>query len=83
MTNRKVKNGSSDRFSLLGLQILLMVTAAMQLKEVCFLEGLTNPDSLLKSKGITLPTKVCLVKALNFPVVMYECESCTIEKGMM
>ena len=37
-------------------------------------------DSILKSRDITLPTKVCLVKAMVFPVVMYECESWTIEK---
>ena len=39
-----------------------------------------NLDSILKSKDITLPTKVCLVKAMVFPVVMYGCESCTIKK---
>ena len=41
---------------------------------------MTNLDSKLKSRDITLPTKVCLVKALVFPVVMYECESWTIKK---
>ena len=41
---------------------------------------MNNLDSLLKSKDITLPTKVCLVKAMVFPVVMYGCESCTINK---
>ena len=40
-----------------------------------------NPDSILKSRDITLLTKVCLVKALIFPVVMYGCESCTIKKA--
>ena len=40
----------------------------------------TNLDSILKSRGITLPTKVDLVKAMGFPVVMYGCESCTIKK---
>ena len=39
---------------------------------------MTNLDSILKSRGITLPTKVCLVKAMVFPVVMYGCESWTI-----
>ena len=38
-------------------------------------KAMTNPDSVLKSKDITLPTKVCLVKATVFPVVMYGCES--------
>ena len=42
---------------------------------------MTNPDSVLKSRDITLPTKVCLVKAMVFPVVMYGCESWTIKKA--
>ena len=42
---------------------------------------MTNLDSILKSKDITLSTKVHLVKALVFPVVMYGCESCTIKKA--
>ena len=42
---------------------------------------MTNLDSILKSRDITLPTKVCLVKALVFPVVMYGCESWTIKKA--
>ena len=40
-----------------------------------------NLDSILKSRDITLPTKVCLVKALVFPVVMYRCDSWTIKKA--
>ena len=42
---------------------------------------MTNLDSILKSRDITLPTKVCLVKAVVFPVVMYECESWTVKKA--
>ena len=42
---------------------------------------MTNPDSILKSRDITLPAKICLVKALVFPVVMYECESWIITKA--
>ena len=42
---------------------------------------MTSLDSILKSRGITLPTKVCLVKATVFPVVMYGCESWTIKKA--
>ena len=42
---------------------------------------MTNPDSILKSRDITLPTKVCLVKGMVFPVVMYGCESWTIKKA--
>ena len=52
-----------------------MVTAAMKLKDTYSLEEkLTNLDSILKSRDITLPTKVRLVKAIVFPVVMYGCE---------
>ena len=50
----------------------------------CLLLGrkiMTNLDSILKSKDITLSTKVCLVKAMVFPVVMYRCESWTIKKA--
>ena len=50
----------------------------------CLLLGkkvMTNLDSILKSRHITLPTKVCLVKAVVFPVVMYGCESWTIKKA--
>ena len=42
------------------------------------LKVMTNLDSILKSRNITLPTKVCLVKAMVFPVVMYGCESWTV-----
>ena len=42
---------------------------------------MTNVDSIFKSRDITLPTKVCLVKAMVFPVVMYGCESWTVEKA--
>ena len=50
----------------------------------CLLLGrkaMTNLDSILKSRDITLPTKVCMVKAMVFPVVMYRCESWTIKKA--
>ena len=50
----------------------------------CLLLGrkaMANLDSILKSRDITLPTKVCLVKAMVFPVVMYRCESWTIKKA--
>ena len=42
---------------------------------------MTNLDSILKSRDITLPTKACLVKAMVFPVVMYRCESWTVKKA--
>ena len=61
---------------------LQMVTAAMKLKDACSLEEvMTNLDSILKSKDINLLTKVHLVKAMTFPVVMYGCESWTTEKA--
>ena len=44
-------------------------------------KSMTNPDSILKSRDISFPTKVRLVKALLFPVVMYECESWTVKKA--
>ena len=44
-------------------------------------KAMTNLDSILKSRDITLSTKVCLVKAMVFPVVMYECESWTVKKA--
>ena len=61
---------------------LQMVNAAMKLKDACSLEkAMTNLDSLLKSRDITWPTKVCLIKAMVFPAVMYGCESWTIKKA--
>ena len=61
---------------------LQMVTAAMKLKDAYSLEEvMTNLDSIFKSRDITLPTKVRLVKALVFPVVMYGCESWTVKKA--
>ena len=61
-----------------------MVTEAMKLKDKLLLlerKAMPNLDSILKSRHITLPTKVCLVKAMVFPVVMYGCESWTIKKA--
>ena len=60
-----------------------MVSAAMELKRHLLLgrKAMTNLDSILKSRHITLPTKVHIVKATVFPVVMYGCESWTIKKA--
>ena len=59
-----------------------MVIAAMKFKDTCFgRKALTNLGSILKSRDITLPTKVHLVKAMVFPAVMYGCESWTIKKA--
>ena len=60
---------------------LQMVTSAMKLKDAYSLKVMTNLDSILKSRDITLPTKVRLVKATVFPVVMYGCESWTMKKA--
>ena len=56
--------------------------AGMKLKDTYSLEEvMTNLDSIFKSRDITLPTKVRLVKAMVFPVVMYGCESWTVKKA--
>ena len=61
---------------------LQMVTAAMKLRHMLLgRKAMTNLGSILQSGDITLPTKVCLVKAMFFPVVMYGCESWTIKKA--
>ena len=60
---------------------LQMVTAAMKLKDAYSLEGMSNLDSIFKSRDITLPTKVRLVKAMVFPMVMYGCENWTLKKA--
>ena len=61
---------------------LQMVTAAMELRRLLLgRKVMTNLDSILKSRDVTLPTKVRLVIAMVFPVVMYGCESWTIKKA--
>ena len=61
---------------------LQMVTEAMKLRHwLLGRKAMANLDSMLKSRDITLPTKVHLVKAMVFPVVMYGCESWTIRKA--
>ena len=63
---------------------LRTMTAAVKLKDTCSLGGkvMTNLDNVLNGRNITLTTKVCLLKALNFPVAMYRCESQTIKKAL-
>ena len=71
-----------DDFILLGSKITADGDCSHEIKR-CLLLGrkiMTNLDSIFKSRDITLPTKVCLVKAMVFPVVMYGCESWTIKK---
>ena len=61
---------------------LQMVIAAMKLRLLLLgRKVMTNLDSILKSRDITLPTKICLVKAMVFPVVMHGCESWTMKKA--
>ena len=74
------KQCKSNRLSSWAPNSLQMVTVAMKLRHL-FLgrKVMTNLDSVLKSRDISLLTKVCLVKAMVFPVVMYGCESWTIK----
>ena len=69
-------------FILLGSQITVDSDCSHKIKRCLLLarKAMTNLDSILKSRDITLPTKVRLVKAVVFPVVMYGCESWTIKK---
>ena len=83
MTNRWGNNGNSDRLYLGGSKITADGDCSHEIKRCLLLvrKAITNVDSILKSRDITLPTKVHLVKAMVFPVVMYECESWTIKKA--
>ena len=70
-------------FTLLGSKTTADGDCRHEIKR-CLLLGrkvMTNLDSILKSRAITLPTKVCLVKAMVFPVVVYGCESWTVKKA--
>ena len=70
-------------FIFLGSKITADGDCSHEIKR-CLLLGrkaMTNLDSILKSRDVTLPTKVCLVKAMVFPVVMYGCKSCTVKKA--
>ena len=70
-------------FILVGSKITADGDCSHEIKRYLFLgrKAMANLDSILKSRDITLPTNVCLVKAMVFPVVMYGCESWTIEKA--
>ena len=83
MGNRRGNSGNSVRFYFGGApKSLQMVTAAMKLKDLLLgRKVILNLDSMLKSRDITLPTKVRLVKAMVFPIVMYGCESWTVKKA--
>ena len=79
VTSWQIDGETVETVTFLGApKSLQMVTAAMKLKDLLLgRRVMTNLDSMLKSRDITLPTKVCLVKAMVFPVVMYGCESWT------
>ena len=70
-------------FIFLGSKITEDHNCSHEKKRLLFLgrKAMTNLDSVLKSKDITLPTKICIVKATVFPLVMYRCESWTIKKA--
>ena len=70
-------------FIFLGSKITAESDCSHEIKRCLLLrrKAMTNLDSILKNRDITLPTKVCTVKAMIFPVVMYECESWTIKKA--
>ena len=83
MANRRGNNGNSDRFHFLASKIPSDGDCSNEIKR-CLLLGrkaMTNLDSILKSRVVTLPTKVLVVKAMVFPIVMYGCESWTIKKA--
>ena len=82
MANRWGNSGNHQTLFFGAPESLQMVTAAMKLKDLLLgRKVMTNLDSIFKSRDITLPTKVCLVKAMVFPVVMYGCESWTVKKA--
>ena len=70
-------------FIFLGSKITVDGDCCHEIKRRLLLgrKAMTNLDSILKSRDTTLPTKVCIVKAMVFPVVMYRCESWTIKKA--
>ena len=83
MANRWGDNGNSERLYFLDLKITADVDCSHEIKRRFLLgrKAMTNLDHILKSRDITLPTKVHLVKAVVFPVVMYGCESWTVKKA--
>ena len=83
MANRWGNNGKSVRLYFLGSKITADGDGSHEIKRHLLLgrKAMTNLESISKSTDVTLPTKVCLVKALIFPVVTYGCESWTIKKA--
>ena len=83
MTNRRGKVEAVTDFIFLGSKITANSDCNHEIKRHLLLgrKVMTNLDSIFKSRDITLPTKVCLVKAMVFPVVMYGCKSWTVKKA--
>ena len=83
MANRWGNSLNSDRLYFGGSKITADGDCSHEIKRHVLLgrKVMTNLDSIVKSRDITLPTKVLLVKAMVFPMVMYECESWTIKKA--
>ena len=82
MANRWGNNANSDRLFSLAPKSLQVVTPAMKLRHLLLRrKAKTTLNSILKSRDITLPTKIRLVKDMVFPVIMYGCESWTIKKA--
>ena len=83
MANRRGKDGSSDKFPLLGLQITADCDCSQEIRRRLLfgMKAMTNLDSMLKSKNITLLIKVYIVKAMVFPLVMHGCDSWTVKKA--
>ena len=83
MASRWGNSGNIDRLHFLGSKITADGDCSHEIKKHLLLgrKAMTNLDSILKSRDITLPTKVCLLKAMVYPVVMYRCESWTIKKA--
>ena len=83
MANRRGNNGTVRDFIFLGSKTTADGNFRHEIKRCLFLgrKALTNLDSILKSRDITLPTKVCVVKAMVFPVLMYGSEIWTLKKA--
>ena len=81
MANRWGNKENGDRLHFLVPKLLQMVTAALKCCMLLGRKAMTNLDSMLKSRDVTLPTKICLVKTMVFPVVMYGCEIWTVKKA--
>ena len=82
-TSWEIDGETMSDFIFLGSKLTADGDCSQEIKRHLLLErrAMTNLDSILKSRDITLPTKVHIVKAMVFPVVMYGCENWTIKKG--